>query len=121
MKKTGLAVFSLLMAFIASAQQEITIGELDKHVGDSVKICTKIYGGIYLERSKGSPTLLNAGGAYPNAPLTILIWDDTRKKFKEAPETFFKDKDICVTGKVILYKEKPEIIIYDEKQLVVKE
>ncbi|HEV7782869.1 MAG TPA: hypothetical protein VGO58_16450 [Chitinophagaceae bacterium] len=127
MKKTGLAALALFFGFIATAQQEISISELDKHIGDSVKVCTKIYGGIYLDRSKGSPTLLNAGGAYPNAPLTILIWDDVRKKFslgasgKEAPEVFFKDKEICVTGKVILYKEKPEIVIYDEKQLVIKE
>ncbi len=127
MKKSGLAALALLLAFTAMAQQEITIDQLDKHIGDSVKICTKIYGGIYLDRSKGSPTLLNAGGTYPNAPLTILIRDEARKKFslgpsgKEAPEVFFKDKEICVTGKLILYKEKPEIVVYDEKQIVLKE
>lgn len=121
MKKSGLAIITLLLTFSAIAQQEIAIADVDKHIGDSVTICTKIYGGIYLDRSKGSPTLLNAGGAYPNAPLTILIWEDTRKKFKEAPELFFKDKVVCVTGKLILYKEKAEIVVYDEKQIVLKE
>jgi hypothetical protein len=127
MKKAGSVIIFLVMAFIARAQQEISINELDKHVGDSVKVCTRIFGGIYLDRSKGSPTLLNAGGIYPNAPLTLLMWEDVRNQFTEganakgAPEVYFKDKEICVTGKIILYKEKPEIIIYDPRQIVVKE
>jgi hypothetical protein len=104
----------------AKSQTEIKIEELSSHIGDSVTVCTKIYGGIFLDRSKGTPTLLNAGGTYPNAPLTLLIWADVRQSFKEAPETYYKDKDVCITGKVILYKDKPEIIIYAEKQIVLK-
>jgi len=120
MKKQLLLVIAIITTAIAHAQQEIKIEDLNKHVGDSVTVCTKIYGGIYLERSNGTPTLLNAGAAYPNSLLTIFIGADARKLFKEAPEVFYKDKDVCITGKVILYKDKPEIIVYGEKQLVVK-
>jgi len=120
MKQQVLAFISLLLSTVAFAQKEIKIEELDQHVGDSVTICTKIYGGIFLDRSKGAPTFLNAGGSYPNAPLTIVIWEDARKLFKEKPEVFYKDKEVCITGKVILYKEKPEIVVYDEKQIVLK-
>ncbi len=118
--KQLLAVIALLLSTAALAQQEVKIEDLSQHVGDSVTVCTKIYGGIYLERSKGAPTFLNAGGSYPNAPLTIVIWEDARKQFKEQPESFYKDKEVCVTGKIILYKEKPEIVVYEEKQIVVK-
>ena len=121
MKKLWLVGLLFMIGLAAKAQQEIKIEDLDKHVGDSVTVCTKIYGGIFLDHSKGTPTLLNAGGVYPNAPLTIIIGAEVREKFKEVPEVFFKDKDVCITGKIILYKEKPEIIIYDEKQIVVKE
>ncbi|MEO6613664.1 MAG: hypothetical protein ABIT05_12815 [Chitinophagaceae bacterium] len=114
------AFIAVLLSAAALAQKEIKIEELNEHIGDSVTVCTKIYGGIYLDRSKGAPTFLNAGGSYPNAPLTIVIWDDARKLFKEQPEVFYKDKEVCVTGKVILYKEKPEIVVYDEKQITVK-
>lgn len=93
--------------------------ELNQHTGDSVKVCTKIFGGIYLDRSKGAPTLLDAGGKYPDALLTLFIGQETRKQFKEAPESFYKDKDVCITGRVKLYKGKPEIEIYDEKQIEV--
>ena len=120
MKKTWLIICALLSATMINAQQEIKIEDLDKHTGDSVTVCTKIYGGVFLERSKDSPTLLNAGGIYPNAPLTLVIWLDTRKQFKEVPEVFYKDKEICVTGKITLYKEKLQIVIYDEKQIVLK-
>ena len=119
--KKGLAVITVLFLVLAAqAQKEISIDSLNQHIGDSVIVCTKIYGGIYLDRSKGAPTLLNAGGAYPNAPLTILIWGDDREKFKNPPEVYYKDKEVCISGKIILYKEKPEIIVYDEKQMVLK-
>ena len=122
MKKITFSLAILLLCTIASkAQNTISIDEVQKHVGDSVKICTRIYGGIYLDRSQNKPTFLNAGAAYPNALLTLVIWGDVRSRFKEAPETYYKDKEICVTGKIILYKDKPEIIIYDEKQISLKE
>ena len=119
MYKHLVVMVAMFVAINASAQQAIKIEDLSKHVGDSVTVCTKIYGGIFLERSNGTPTLLNAGAAYPNSPLTLLIRPDARGKFKEVPELYYKDKEVCITGTIILYKEKPEIIIYDEKQIVV--
>lgn len=121
MKKILPFIIGCCLTRNAGAQQTISISELNDHVGDSVTVCLKIYGGIYLDHSRGTPTLLNAGGAYPNNPLTLLIWPDTRAQFKEAPEVFYKDRDVCVSGKIILYKEKPEIVIYDQKQVALKE
>ena len=121
MKKGFAAIVTLFLASCLQAQTETKIEELNRHVGDSVTVCTRIYGGIYLDRSKDTPTLLNAGGSYPNAPLTILIWADARAKFIQPPEVYYKDKNVCISGKIILYKEKPEIIVYDEKQIVIKE
>lgn len=120
MKKVLVAAGSLLLAVMAQAQQVIKIEEIGKHIGDSVTVCTKIYDGVFLERSKGSPTLLNAGAAYPGSPLTIVIWADAREKFTVAPEIFYKDKDICITGKITVYKDKPQIVLYNEKQVTVQ-
>ena len=82
----------LLICFSSFAQKEIKVNDAKNHVGDSVKICTKIYGGKFLENTKGTPTFLNAGGYYPNAPLTIVIWPDARKEFNNTPEEFYKGK-----------------------------
>ena len=54
------------------AQKDIEIQDAAKHGNDSVRICSKIYGGKYLENVKGSPTFLDVGGNYPNAPLTLV-------------------------------------------------
>ncbi len=120
MKKYWFVAAAMLMAIAASSQKEISIDSLKQYVGDSVTVCTKIYGGIYLDRNTDSITLLNAGGRYPDAPLTVLIRIDARHQFNEPPEVFFKNKEVCISGKIILYKEKPEIIVYNEKQVVLK-
>ena len=101
----------------AFAQKEIKIGEVKNHVGDTVKICTKIFGGKFLEGSNGTPTFLNAGGSYPNAPLTLVIWTDARKEFKNKPEEYYAGKNVCITGKVELFKDKPQIVILHETQI----
>ncbi len=101
---------------VAAAPKVITIEEAPKHVGEMVKVCTKIYGGKYIESSK-APTLLNAGADYPDNPLTLVIWSDKRANFKNPPEVFYKGKDVCVTGKVQLYKGKPEIVVTAEEQI----
>ena len=120
MKRIIVTVAALFITGITFAQKEIKLEELKDHVGDSVKVCTKIYGGIFLDRSKGTPTFLNAGGAYPDNPLTLVIWADVRATFKNKPEDFYKDKQVCITGKIELYKEKPQIVIHGEDQLAVQ-
>lgn len=119
MKKIAFAVITALLCITAQAQKEIKMEDIASHVGDSVTVCAKVYGGIYLERS--SLTLLNLGAAFPDAPLTVVIRQEARGKFKEAPETFYKDKEVCITGKVVLFREKPQIELYEEKQIVVKQ
>jgi hypothetical protein len=118
MKKATSLVIAILFSFASFAQTEIKLEEVGKHVGDSVKVCAKIYGGIFLDRSKDTPTFLNVGGAYPNNPLTIVIWADLRKAFEQKPEEFYKDKNVCIYGKVTLFKDKPQIVLYSKNQLV---
>lgn len=118
MKKITLFLLSAFAAVAASAQTGIALKDLNAHVGDSVSVCGDVSGGRFFARD--SITLLNIGGAYPNQQLTILIRPEARASFEQAPETLFKDKNICVSGKVILYHDKPEIIVYTRQQLTAK-
>jgi hypothetical protein len=115
MKKLG---FILLIGFASVktfAQTTIPAKEAAKHTGEAVTICDKVYGGKFL--SSSDITLLDMGGAHPNQALTLLIKGADRKKFTGNPEDIFKDKNVCVTGTVIDYKGKPEMIIIDPAQI----
>jgi DNA/RNA endonuclease YhcR with UshA esterase domain len=115
---TTLFCFSVVLR--GAAQQKITLEEVSKHINDSITVCGKIYGGKYLDAAKNQPTFLNMGATYPNQLLTIVIWGSTRKLFAYKPEDHLKAKEVCVTGKVELFKEKPQIIITQAKQLEVQ-
>lgn len=93
----------------ATAQTKISIDEASKHYGETVTICEMLYGGKYVEKSK--LTLLDMGGPYPKTKLTVLINSEDRKNFPGKPEAFYEKKDVCITGKVIEFKGKPEIIV----------
>ena len=117
MKYILLAII-LFTAEVTFAQKTIDINEAINKVGDTVTICTKIFGGRFMENSKGSPTLLNAGASYPNSPLTVVVTGEARKLFDFKPEEYYKDKSICVTGVIELYKEKPQIVVTKTSQIV---
>ena len=121
MKKIFITISLFFTGSLAFAQQEIKIEDAAKHEGDSVTICTKIFGGRYFENSNRAPTLLNAGAKYPDAPLTIVIFGESRANFKNKPEEFYTDKNVCVTGRIVIYKGKPEMILTKEEQIIIKE
>jgi hypothetical protein len=87
-------------------------------IGKQQTICDKVYGSKVMAGSQ--MTLLNLGGPYPNQKLTIMIKGGDRAKFPVAPEVAFQDKNICVTGTVINYKGKPEVIVTDPGQIKVE-
>ena len=110
---------AFLLAGIGSlhAQTTIPLEDAAKHVGDSVKVCGKVFGGRYLENATNTPTLLNLGAAYPDQLLTVVFWGDTRKQFTGEPEKDLVQKEVCVTGTITIYKDKPQIAIHNAAQL----
>src|SRR5215204_3666360 len=93
-------LFLLLTFHLSWAQTEIRLEDIASHVGDSIKVKGKISGARYLESANNTPTFINIGGKYPDQLLTIVIWGDVRKKFEFKPEEMYKEKDVCVTGKI---------------------
>ena len=100
------------------AQTSIPAKEAAKHINEKVTVCDTVYGGKFLESA--NITLIDMGGNHPNELITLLIKGDDRKKFKDAPEVSLKHKLVCVTGQVIDYKGKPEIIVTDPAQIKVQ-
>jgi hypothetical protein len=93
------------------SQTQIKLEDAKNHIGDSVTVCGKVYSARFVSNATNEPTFLNLGAKYPDQLLTIVIWSDVRKQFKGNPEDIFLNKEICVTGKVELFRDKPQIVI----------
>jgi DNA/RNA endonuclease YhcR with UshA esterase domain len=101
------------------AQKKLTVVEAKEHFGKTATVCGEVVTTRYASSSKGQPTFLNFDKPYPNLIFTVVIWGSNRSKFK-TPEGDYKDKKICVTGKITAYDGLPEIIADDPKQIRVE-
>ncbi len=119
MKKISATLFSFFIIAAVNAQTSIKLEDVSKHVGDSVTVCGLVADMRYFENSKNKPTLLNIGAKHPDALLTVVIWENARALFTEKVEDL-RNKNICITGRIILYKERPEIVIDKPEQIVVQ-
>ena len=113
MNRLLLIIIFVFIGAAASAQQKIGILDVPQHIGDSVTLTAKVYSARYFETSNRQPTLLNIGAAFPNQLLTVVIYGDNLQYFKEAPVTLFNNKTVTVTGKIELYRGKPQIVVKD--------
>ena len=110
-----LASLALFLAFNASAQKTIDVKDAAKHVGETLTVCGKVFSTKLITPS--NMTFLDLGGFHPDQLLTVVIKGEDRRKFTGQPEVDFKDKAICVTGTIIDYKGKPEIVLSDPKDI----
>ena len=99
----------------------IASAEARQHIGETNTICGVVAGARYLESSSSKPTLLNFDAPFPNHTFSVMIPNASRAKFKEPPETLFKNKIVCVTGAIIDYHGKPEIVVDDPAKIVIQE
>lgn len=110
-----IAFLVLFLSVFSFGQKQITVEEIPHNIDKKVTICDKIYGS-YVVESNGM-TLLNVGKPYPDNLLTLAIFEKDLKNFSYAPSEFLLEKSFCVTGKLILYKDKPEIVLKSEKDI----
>jgi len=92
--------------------------EAADHIGSTATVCGTVASTKFAERSNGQPTYLNLDRPYPDQRMTVVIWGTDREGFGK-PETRYSGKRICVTGKIRLFKGRPEIIARDPSQIVV--
>jgi DNA/RNA endonuclease YhcR with UshA esterase domain len=115
MKKIILSIILCSKLTISFGQIKITAKDAASHIGEIVIVCDKVFSTKLITGS--NMTVLNLGGYYPNQLLTVMIEGKDRRKFKDAPEEAFKGRTVCVTGKIIEYKGKPEIVVSDPSEL----
>ncbi|TKC03469.1 asparagine--tRNA ligase [Pedobacter cryotolerans] len=112
MKKLYSLALLQLICIAAKSQSKIEIVAVDKYIGETVTICDS----VYTTRALGGLTLINMGAAFPKQLLTVVIYKADLAKFNE-PEKTYLNKKVCVTGKLVLYNDKPQIVLNEVKQI----
>jgi len=109
----------LLTIPFAQAQKTLTPTEAKNHIGETATVCGQVASVHYATNSRGNPTFINLDKPYPNEIFTVLIWGRYRSKFA-TPGPDYRDKRICVTGKVTDYKGVPEIVAHESSQIKIQ-
>jgi S1/P1 Nuclease len=102
-------------AVAAKYKNGIDVNDVMNHVDKQVTVCARVYS----IRSTDAITQVSVGGAYPNNPLTIIVFAKNYPNFTIPVEEMLKDKNICVKGKVALYKGKPQIVVEKPEDVTV--
>jgi DNA/RNA endonuclease YhcR with UshA esterase domain len=108
--------FVVLTNGLALAQKTLTASEAKDHIGEQATVCGKVVSTLWATGSRGSPTFLNFDKPYPGQIFTMLIWGSDRPKFSQ-PETMYRGKEVCVTGKISSFKGVPEVVATDPSQV----
>jgi hypothetical protein len=92
----------------ASTIPVVRLEEVKNSIGKTVTVSGKVFS----SRDIGSMVLVNLGAAYPNQLLTLALKGEAKSS-----ATQLEGKTVTVTGKVIDYKGKPEIIVTDKNMI----
>ncbi|MES2275934.1 MAG: S1/P1 nuclease [Bacteroidota bacterium] len=95
----------------ASPAKIIDVKDAANHLNETVTITAKVYG----MKDVSSMILVNVGAAYPDSPLTVVLRGDAK-----ALGSGIDGKTITVTGQLIDYKGKPEMVVTDKSSLTLK-
>ena len=113
-----LLMLCLVPCHLTQAQTEhhLTAAEAKSHVGETATVCGRVASIHFAEKAKGLPTFMNLDMPYPKQIFTIVIWGTDRPKFGK-PESTYRDKNVCVSGKITSHRDIPEIVITTPGQI----
>jgi len=114
-----LALGCLALATATAQTPRITARDAKNHVGKTATVCGKVVGIHFVSSGKGQPTFVHFEQPYPDQIFTLVIWGSDRSKFGR-PEEIYRDKDLCVTGKITSYLGVPEIVANSPSQVQVQ-
>jgi len=118
MKNIYLLFISICLTQI-SFSQTVPLDSVINYEGKTITVCSKVQS-TYVTKGDKKTTYINFVHPYPNTTFTVVIFEGDLPNFKIIPSVYLKDKNVCITGKVKIYKGKPEIIVNKEEQIKVE-
>ncbi|MBK8518433.1 MAG: hypothetical protein IPL55_19760 [Saprospiraceae bacterium] len=106
----------ILLSQFTFAQKLVSIDSISTHIGENIKVCDKV-AGTFVTKSDKPLTYLNLGADFPNAKLTIVIFQQDLVNFPLTPSDHYKGMNICITGELTIYKDRPQIIANKPEQI----
>lgn len=104
-----------LATVLAQAGAVYTATEAAKHVGKNAAVSDRVDG---VHQSGKGNIFLNMGGKYPNQAFTAYIPSNNAGEFADYQK--YDGKTVAVSGKITLYRGKPEIVVTSPSQINVK-
>lgn len=98
----------------------IPSAQAQQHVGETTTVCGLVASARYADWERDRPTYLNFDHPYPDQTFAVMIPSPSRAKFNEPPEVVFNGKPVCVTGRIVQYRGKPEIVVENPSQIVIQ-
>jgi hypothetical protein len=106
----------LALGFVAAAlpARAQTIGPADvkAHVGQTVTVQAAVSD---VHTGRGGVTFIDIGGLYPDNAFAAVIFVSDLAKFPSVKT--LKGKTVAISGPVVLYQDRPEIILKAADQL----
>ena len=88
----------------------------DKHYGDFI-----IFDGIISKAERRKNTVFLKFYDNFRTELTLVLFEKYKDIFPDLPEEYYLNQTVRITGFLKKYKGKPEIILYNPKQIEIKE
>ena len=86
-------------------------------IGEERTVCGKVANTYYSCFVSGRPTFINFGKPYPDHVFSVAIMGEDRSHFGDCPEKLFTGRDVCVTGLIESYDDKPVMKVKDQSQV----
>lgn len=119
MKNLFMVIF-VCVGFSAFSQETITASQAKDFVDKEVFLTGKVAGARLFQRPTGDLLLLNIDKPHPINDITVVIEGEVISKGKFS-ETALQGKSIKVKGIISIYKEKPQIKVENEANLMIIE
>lgn len=91
------------------------------NIGKECIVCGKAVSIKFVENGKTNPTYINLDKKFPEQLFTIVIYENQRNKLNYIPEEKLLQKQICIKGKIELFKGTPQIVLQKPSDLEILE
>lgn len=93
----------------------IAAGEARSHIGETATVCGVVASTRYAPQLRGEPTFLQLGHAGPDADFTVVVLRSDRAALQmpDSPP----GHDICISGRIRLFRGKPQVTLVAASQL----